>query len=92
MAKLSLDQAYLIKIEAQLPNGEVSLWELLPKIEKYQVSRLRETINYRNNGSDIPESIEILLWISQQDYQPLANRLGKLGIHPKPTVTRFAPF
>lgn len=92
MAKLELQNYFFIEISAELPNGKVSLFELLPKIEKYNIIPIEEIIRYRSTGDGVPERFQMKLWITRTDYQPLANRLGKLGFTPKPTVTRFAPF
>lgn len=82
----------LLFIRAELPQGENTLRKLLSKLGMYRVMRVEERVLFSiTRGKDTPREWEIMLWVVKEDYQPLANCLGKIEITPKITVNRFAP-
>jgi hypothetical protein len=93
MSKLDEGEYVFVCIRAELPEGGNTLRKLLSKVAKYRVIRVEERVSYAvYRGRDTPREWELKLWVAREDYQPLANCLGKQSIDPKPTVNRFAPF
>lgn len=93
MSRISEDTHVFLIIQVELPKGNIDLRKVLSGIHSYKVQPVKETLDYRANkrGSSVPRKLEMLVWVKKEDYQPLANRLGKIRITPRIKVSRFAP-
>ena len=93
LVKASLESQLLLELKTELLGGFNDLQWILSRIDDYSVE-IWEEHYFREpdrRGRWSYRRLEMKLWVQEHDYQPLANRLGKLDELPI-SLKRIAPF
>jgi len=83
----------LLELKSDLPKGFIDIQQILSRIKDYD-TELWEEHYYREpdqRGRWRYTRLELKIWVNKEDYQPLANRLGKLP-ELNFTLKLIAPF